>query len=121
MEEGIRWWKEEMAGQKELNIPTDRERPEVTGVKGGRVKIGDRGRRSKGIEEDREGRRGDDVHGTEGIGCIAVPVQWGRRISVGTVVANRGEVGMEKLIGYFANTIVMRSESRREGKGTGGY
>ena len=109
MEEGIRWWKEEMAGQKELNIPTDRERPEVASVKGGRVKL------EIGEEEVRGLRKIGREEGATmymvlkgGLDVLLYRYSGEEEVSVGTVVANRGEVGMEKLIGYFANTIVMR-------------
>jgi amino acid adenylation domain-containing protein len=106
----LEFWRDRLAGVGVLELPGDRPRPVMRSGRGGVV---------------RAGLAGDVTAGLAGVGrsCGAtlymvllaafevVLGRWSgqRDIAVGTAVAGRERVETEGLIGFFANTLVMRA------------
>jgi amino acid adenylation domain-containing protein len=116
MEEGMRYWREKLAGAAEvLELPTDRARPVVQSYRGS-VEVKEM---REGLKEELEevGRREGATLFMVMLGVFKV-LLWrytGQEdISVGTAIANREVWETEGMIGFFANTLVMRSSVRGE-------
>ncbi|WP_323385221.1 amino acid adenylation domain-containing protein, partial [Streptomyces calidiresistens] len=110
-EAGLRYWETALAGVPPLELPTDRPRPAVRSGRGGAVEIplGD------DLPEriDALARR----HGATRFMVLLAVVQvvlarWSGQedIAVGTPVAGRDRVELERLIGFFVNTVVLRGD-----------
>ncbi|TJZ44123.1 non-ribosomal peptide synthetase/polyketide synthase [Streptomyces piniterrae] len=104
-------WREKLAGVQPLDLPADRPRPAVRTVRGAQLTT-----RIPADLVDRLGTLGT-AHGatlfmvllTAFKGLLAA-YSGQRDIAVGTPVAGRGHPQAEELIGFFANTLVLRSE-----------
>jgi amino acid adenylation domain-containing protein len=112
MEEQLGWWREQLAGAPPLlELPTDRPRPPVAGVRGGAVPF---------TLSEAATRALRAVALAEGATMfMALMAAWqvllGRYaatedVSVGTPVAGRPRRELENLIGFFANTLVVRTD-----------
>jgi amino acid adenylation domain-containing protein len=113
-EEEKRYWREELKGARaEIEMPTDRGRPAVQGVRGGqhREEIG---------EEVSEGIRGISRRegATEFMVMLAAFESLLHRysgqeeMSIGVPMANRNRVEVEGIVGLLTNTVVLRGEVR---------
>ncbi|HSU81610.1 MAG TPA: amino acid adenylation domain-containing protein, partial [Thermoanaerobaculia bacterium] len=112
LEGQVSYWRERLAGVPSLlDLPTDRPRPAFRGQRGARLAFhlpSDPWRDLKAL-----GRR-EGV--TDFMTLLALfQALLGRlagqeELAVGTVVANRGRSELEPLIGFFANTLVMRGD-----------
>ncbi|HEX3528689.1 MAG TPA: condensation domain-containing protein, partial [Thermoanaerobaculia bacterium] len=108
--EQVEHWRRTLAGLRELlELPTDRPRPAIQSVRGGHhsttlpqplaASLQDLGR-----------RHGATLFMVLAAGWTALLQRWtgSDDIAVGTPVANRGRPEVEALIGFFANTLVLR-------------
>jgi amino acid adenylation domain-containing protein len=116
LDQQLRYWREQLKGIKEaINLPTDRLRPAVQSYRGAslQVRIGERESHSLRKEAQRQGV-------TLYMALVAAfkVLLWrmsgGEEVVVGTAVANRERVEVEGLIGFFVNTVALRSELRGE-------
>jgi amino acid adenylation domain-containing protein len=108
----VGYWKEQLAGvDPRLTLPADRERPAVKTYQGAREglrcpeELLDRLR-------DISKQHGVTLYMTLLAAYMVVLHRYTGRtdIAVGTVVANRNRPEVEQLVGYFANTLVMRGD-----------
>jgi amino acid adenylation domain-containing protein len=116
LEEEIRYWKEQLAGAPAvIELPTDRARPAMHSYRGARERweIG-----AEVADKMRELSKEEGVTmfmSMLGAFKVLMSRYSGQQdIVVGTPIANRRRVELEKLIGFFANTLVMRSKVERE-------
>jgi amino acid adenylation domain-containing protein len=110
LENDVRYWKEQLSGAAVMELPADRARPAAPSYRGGleRVEI---------VEELTEGLR--KLSQQEGatlfmalmaaFKVLLMRYSGEEDVSVGTVIANRTRKEVEGLIGFFANTLVMRT------------
>src|ERR1700722_19145418 len=111
LERGLEYWKERLGGVEALVLPTDRRRPAEQSTRGAnrRYQLG----RERSGELERMARR-------EGVTLYMLLVAvfkvllyryTGQEdICVGLPIANRRQGELEGLIGFFANTLVLRSD-----------
>jgi len=112
LERQLAWWRERLAGAPAtLEIPTDRPRRALPGERGGRV--------ARTLSrEATEGLRG--LARSEGAtlfmvllaGLDALLARWSGQedVVVGTPIASRNRVETEGLIGFFVNTLALRTD-----------
>ncbi|HBL25668.1 MAG TPA: non-ribosomal peptide synthetase, partial [Acidobacteria bacterium] len=119
LEAGLRWWREALQGLPErLDLPTDRPRSGSTRRRGGRsaVRLGEELSRELAACARREGVTVFTVL------LAAFQALLGRRagredVAVGAPVAGRQHVEIEGLIGFFANTLVLRADLKGDPTG----
>jgi amino acid adenylation domain-containing protein len=115
LKEQMGYWKKQLAGLERLELPTDHPRPAVVNRTGTMVQM------ELGEELSRRIR---ELCRREGLTLFmallgGVQVLLGRYtgqqdVAVGMVIANRTRREIESLIGYFANTLVLRGDVRNE-------
>ncbi|MFE7133342.1 amino acid adenylation domain-containing protein [Streptomyces sp. NPDC057638] len=109
------YWRRQLAGLPPVELPTDRPRPPVNGSAGAVYEIG--------VPEPLTRRL--TALGARGGGTLFMILvaasqllfarySGQRDIAVGSVTAGRGRVELEHLIGYFSNTVVLRSDVDEE-------
>jgi amino acid adenylation domain-containing protein len=111
LEEQLSYWREKLKGMGVLEVPGDRVRPAKATHQGGSVEF-------RLSEELSEGlKRLSRVEGVTLymmlLGCFQVLLSrysGEQDVVVGTDVANRNRVETEKLIGFFVNQVVLRTE-----------
>ena len=105
------YWREALEDLKPLDLPTDRPRPAVQTHRGAVIK--------HSISAELLGRmkrfsqsQGATLYMTLLTGFKTVLAHYARQddIAVGTPIANRPRPELERLIGFFANTLVLRSD-----------
>jgi natural product biosynthesis luciferase-like monooxygenase protein/amino acid adenylation domain-containing protein/FkbM family methyltransferase len=106
----LRYWRERLAGEPVPELPTDRPRPAVETFRGANLPVA----LNAGLTEPLRAL-GQDQGGTLFMALLAVYQTLLARYSgavevvVGAPIANRGRVELEPLIGFFANTLVLRT------------
>jgi hypothetical protein len=110
----IAWWKERLAGAPAvLDLPVDRPRPPVQTFRGARLPLWIAPDRKEAL--GRLARRPEGENATLFMALLAVfglvVRSWSGAddLSIGTPVANRRRPEIEGLIGFFANTLVLRT------------
>jgi amino acid adenylation domain-containing protein len=119
LERQISWWVDELAGAPALlELPTDRPRPPVPSFRGVRRVMSLPA--ALAVEASRIARQGgatlfmtllaafQALLGRYAGGNIGGPAGGGRDVLVGSPVANRNRHELEGIIGFFANTLVLR-------------
>jgi len=112
LQEQLEYWKQKLDGSPAaLELPTDRPRPPVMSYRGAALSYRYSAELRKAL---------NDLSGREGVTLYIVLLAafnvllhryTGREdISVGTPIANRNSIETERLVGFFANTLVMRSD-----------
>ncbi|HEV7519171.1 MAG TPA: amino acid adenylation domain-containing protein, partial [Thermoanaerobaculia bacterium] len=105
------YWQSRLAGAPPLALPTDRPRPAAPGFRGAHVRSA-LDRELVTALTDLSQQRGVTLYMT----CLAAFQTLLHRYSgqneilVGSPIANRHHPGLEDLIGYFANTLVLRGD-----------
>jgi amino acid adenylation domain-containing protein len=111
----LAWWKERLAGLATLEIPTDLPRPPVQSFRGGLVLAvlpPDLSARLRKLARER--------HATlfmlllAGWQTLLHRITGQEDVAVGSPVANRSWPEIEGLVGFFANTLVLRVDLSRE-------
>ncbi|MFF4445712.1 amino acid adenylation domain-containing protein [Streptomyces sp. NPDC001502] len=107
----LRWWEECLAGLEPLELPADRPRPTRRSGDGASLDFTLDARltaRLRGIAES----AGATLFMTLLAGFQAALARYAGRtdIAVGTPVAGRDRVELEPLVGFFVNTVVLRSD-----------
>ncbi|MFJ4919555.1 amino acid adenylation domain-containing protein [Streptomyces sp. NPDC088725] len=111
LEEQIRYWEAALAGVPVLELPADRPRPAARSGRGGAIEVPFAPELAAGIDE--LARR----HGaTRFMVLLAVAqlvlARWTGQddVPVGSPVAGRNRVELERLVGFFVNTVVLRGD-----------
>ncbi|MFD4562479.1 amino acid adenylation domain-containing protein, partial [Streptomyces sp. NPDC058469] len=111
LDEQLTYWRDQLAGSTELELPLDRARPPI------RSSVGATTRFTVPAETAQELRALSREHGSTMFMTLlaAFDVLLGRYcdtddIAVGTAVANRNRAETEALIGFFVNTLVLRTD-----------
>ncbi|MFI2607351.1 amino acid adenylation domain-containing protein [Kitasatospora sp. NPDC018619] len=105
------WWRERLAGLEPLELPTDRPRPPVRGREGAQLEFSvdaETAKRLKRIAQD----RGATLFTALVAATQLLLAHWSGQddIAVGTVSAGRDRPELEQLVGFFVDTLVLRSE-----------
>ncbi|RDI46227.1 amino acid adenylation domain-containing protein [Nocardia mexicana] len=111
----IAYWRQELSGLPDLlELPTDRPRPAVASLRGGRVDFRIDAAAHAGLSELAR------AHGATlfmvvhtALAVLLARLSGSDDIAVGTPVAGRGEAELDDLIGMFVNTVVFRSRVDR--------
>ncbi|OEJ93284.1 non-ribosomal peptide synthetase [Streptomyces thermolilacinus] len=111
LEGPLDYWESALAGLAPLELPTDRPRPAVWSGRGAAVEVDLPPSLAAGLDE--LARR----HGVTRFMVLLAVVQivlarWSgqRDVAVGTPVAGRGQLELERLVGLFVNTVVLRGD-----------
>lgn len=108
----VEYWRKQLAGgEAALSLPTDRPRPRVRSFAGGKVPF----RVEPLLVERLRALGGQEKASLYMVLLAALQAQLLRytrepRLSVGTYIANRNRAEVEPLIGFFLNTLVMRTD-----------
>jgi amino acid adenylation domain-containing protein len=110
LEEQISFWKQTLAGAATLELPTDRPRPPIQGHRGGveRFVLPARLLRDLGGLGKAEGVTLYMIL-LAGFSALLSRYSGQEDVSIGSPIANRTRAELEPLIGYFANTLVLRT------------
>ncbi|WP_203699606.1 condensation domain-containing protein, partial [Catellatospora coxensis] len=110
--EQLQFWRGALAGlPEELALPYDRVRPPVASYRGGDVRFelgGDLHRRLTNLAREHQSTVFMVVHAT--LAALLSKVGGGVDIPIGTPVAGRSDEAVNDLIGFFVNTVVLRSD-----------
>ncbi|HEV7898363.1 MAG TPA: amino acid adenylation domain-containing protein, partial [Planosporangium sp.] len=110
--EQLRYWRTQLAGVAPLDLPTDRPRPRERGTSAGAVELRiphDVAVRLAGVGRDRDATLFMTVLGV--FQALLSRYSGQSDITVGTPVAGRTHPATEPLIGFFANTLVLRADT----------
>ncbi|MGK5628107.1 amino acid adenylation domain-containing protein [Streptomyces sp. URMC 123] len=113
MERQAAYWKERLSGLPEvLELPTDRPRPAVASGRGGLVDLTVDAELHERLTRLAR-RTGTTVFMTvqAALGALLTRLGAGTDIPIGTPVAGRGDEALDDLIGFFANTLVLRTDT----------
>ncbi|WP_432156317.1 amino acid adenylation domain-containing protein [Streptomyces sp. bgisy153] len=112
-EADLAYWEQRLAGLPDvLELPTDRPRPAVASGRGGRVRFtvpGELHGRLAALAR----RTGSTVFMTvqAGLAALLTRLGAGQDIPVGTAVAGRADELLDPLVGCFANTVCLRTDT----------
>ncbi|GAB0103301.1 non-ribosomal peptide synthase/polyketide synthase [Nocardia sp. JMUB6875] len=108
----IRFWRAELSGQPEtLDLPGDRPRPAVATRRGAQYRFAISADRQLALRELAEGERATlfmALHAA--FATLLAKLSGTGDISIGSVVAGRGEQVLDDLVGMFVNTVVLRTQ-----------
>ncbi|MEC3919457.1 non-ribosomal peptide synthase/polyketide synthase [Nocardia sp. CDC160] len=110
--EQIRFWRAELSGQPEtLELPGDRPRPAVATRRGAQFRFAVSAARYGRLRELAERDHATvfmALHAA--FATLLAKLSGTEDISIGSVVAGRGERALDELVGMFVNTLVLRTE-----------
>jgi amino acid adenylation domain-containing protein len=111
LQEQLRYWKRQLAELPVLELPTDRPRPAVQSYQGDRQSFRLSASLTKSLRELSR-REGVTLFMTLLAGFQALLHQYTGQedIVIGTVIAGRNRIEIENLIGFFLNTLVLRTD-----------
>ncbi|MFE5283589.1 non-ribosomal peptide synthase/polyketide synthase [Nocardia sp. NPDC056611] len=108
----VRFWRAELSGQPDtLELPGDRPRPAVATRHGAQYRFAISAERHARLRELAEGDRATlfmALHAA--YATLLAKLSGAADISIGSVVAGRGEQALDDLVGMFVNTLVLRTE-----------
>ncbi|MFE3554062.1 amino acid adenylation domain-containing protein [Streptomyces sp. NPDC059193] len=111
LEEQLAWWRDRLDGVAPLELPTDRPRPAVRSSHGRSVTFEVPAEVVAGVKEvAREQEATLFMALTAALKVVFARYSGQRDIAVGTASAGRGRAGLEHLVGFLVNTVVLRSE-----------
>src|SRR5215831_16305073 len=110
LEEGLRYWKEELAGiPEQLELPTDRPRPAVQTYAAEVCQVVLGAEQLAGLKRlCGENQATLYMALMAGFGVLLGRYSGQEDIVVGSAIANRQDAQLEEMIGFFVNTLVMR-------------
>ena len=107
----LAYWKQQLKDLQELQLPTDRPRPAAVTYRGARqpIEVPDR---LAAMLQTLSQREGVTLFMTLLAAFMTLLHRYGGQddIAIGAPIANRGRAELENLIGFFVNTVVMRSD-----------
>ncbi len=108
----IRFWRAELSGQPEtLDLPGDRPRPAVATRRGAQYRFSISAERQLALRELAEGERATAFMALHAaFATLLAKLSGTGDISIGSVVAGRGEQVLDDLVGMFVNTVVLRTQ-----------
>ncbi|NNJ08506.1 non-ribosomal peptide synthetase, partial [Streptomyces sp. PKU-MA01144] len=110
LEEQLDWWRARLDGITPLDLPTDRPRPTVRSSKGGVHGFDVPAATVDGLKELARSRGATLFMAlTAAVKTVFARYTGQRDIAVGTASAGRGGAGLEQLVGFLVNTVVLRS------------
>jgi amino acid adenylation domain-containing protein/non-ribosomal peptide synthase protein (TIGR01720 family) len=106
----LAFWRDRLAGLVPLELPTDRPRPAVRSVRGAALEFTVPADISARLDRLAR-RRGDTLFTILVAACQVVFGRWSGQddVAVGTVTSGRERAELEGLVGFFVNTVVLRS------------
>ncbi|MFE2957192.1 non-ribosomal peptide synthase/polyketide synthase [Nocardia tengchongensis] len=108
----VRFWRAELSGQPDtLELPGDRPRPAVATRHGAQYRFAISAERHARLRDLAEGDRATlfmALHAA--YATLLAKLSGTSDISIGSVVAGRGEQALDDLVGMFVNTLVLRAE-----------
>jgi FkbM family methyltransferase len=113
LEEKLAYWREQLAGMEDLELPTDHPRPPAPSYRGAsRSFVVERELAERLRELSR--REGATLFMTllGGFNVLMSRYSWQTDVAIGTDIANRNRAEIEGLIGFFVNQLVLRVEVR---------
>ncbi|WP_188938366.1 non-ribosomal peptide synthetase [Puia dinghuensis] len=111
MEEKLRYWRDQLSGMTALELPTDHVRPAVLSRRGGLVGFRIASEVRDALEELSRSERVTIFMLLLAVFKVLLSRYCGQEdISVGSPIAGRQQREVEGLIGFFANTLVLRSD-----------
>jgi amino acid adenylation domain-containing protein len=116
LEKQLSYWRQQLAGAPaSLDLPTDRPRPAIQSFNGAKLPLSF----SKDLSEKLQAfsrERGVTMFMTLLAGFQVLLSRYSHQddVVVGTPIANRNRAEIEEMIGYFANTLVLRGKVSRE-------
>ena len=111
LQSNLAYWKRQLAGAPTCQVPTDRPRPSIQTYNGARLPVTLSESLTEAIE-DLSQRQSSTLFVTlmAGFQLLLHRYSGQNDIVVGTPVAGRDRDELEELIGFFANTLVLRSD-----------
>ena len=111
LEERLGYWRERLAGLEPLELPADRPRPAVETHRGAQRRVELDAQLTGGLR-GLSRRQGVTLFMTLLAGFQALLARYSGQqdVAVGTPVANRDRVELEGLIGFFVDTLVLRTD-----------
>ena len=111
LEKKIKYWKEKLEGIAPLELPIDYPRPLVQGTSGSSIKFNIEKEQAEGLNKLSK-QEGATLFMTllAGLNILLQKYSGQEDISVGTPVANRMQQEIEGLVGFFVNTLALRSQ-----------
>ena len=112
-EENLAYWREALAGlPDELDLPADRPRPTVGSYRGGSVPLHlDAGLHQGLLELARTARVSPFMVLQAGLAALLTRLGAGTDIPIGTPIAGRGDPAYDDVVGYFVNSLVLRTDT----------
>ncbi|MET8010137.1 non-ribosomal peptide synthase/polyketide synthase [Streptomyces sp. NPDC005271] len=110
LEKQLDYWKERLEGGVPLELPTDRPRPAVRGSAGAVHEFTVAGGTATRLRELAAERR-TTLFTALVAACQGLFARWSGQddIAIGTVTSGRGRTELERAVGFFVNTVVLRS------------
>ncbi len=111
LEQQLAYWRKQLAGLSVLELPTDRPRPSVQSFRGAQHVFAIPGTLVDRLQE-LSLREGVTLFMTVAAGFKILLSRYSGQqdISIGTPVANRNRAEFDRLIGFFINTLVLRTD-----------
>ncbi|GHF24625.1 hypothetical protein GCM10010218_01480 [Streptomyces mashuensis] len=111
LERQLAWWQERLDGVAPLELPTDRPRPAVRSSAGAVYGFEVPAPVVAAVKEAAR-QRGATLFMalTAALKVVFARYSGQRDVAVGTVSAGRGHTGLEQLVGFLVNTVVLRSD-----------
>ncbi len=111
LEEQLAFWRRQLASVEPLEMPTDRPRPAVRTYNGAAIPLGFDPALAAGLKALAQ-RTGSTMFIVLNAAYKALLHHWTTQedIAVGTLIANRRRPELEGMIGFFANTLVLRTD-----------
>ncbi|TLQ42861.1 non-ribosomal peptide synthetase [Streptomyces marianii] len=111
LEEQLDWWRERLDGITPLELPTDRPRPAVRSSKGAVLGFEVPAATVEGLRKLASAHDASLFMAlTAAVKAVFARYTGQRDIAVGTASAGRSGGGLEQLVGFLVNTVVLRSE-----------
>ena len=111
LEQQLGYWRTQLAGLATLELPTDRTRPALQSYQGARLDItlpGTVGERLRALS--RRSGATPFMTGLAAFNVLLYRYSGTTDVAVGTPIAGRSQLELEGLIGFFANTLVLRTD-----------
>jgi amino acid adenylation domain-containing protein len=107
----LSYWRRQLGGVSELPLRTDRPRPEMWTGRGARYRFKLARRLSSGIRALSRAK-GVTLFMTllAAFKCVLFRYTEHADVAIGSLIANRNQIQLERLIGMFANTLVLRTD-----------